>query len=829
MPPVGADPTAPPGPGAIERPLDPVPGRYIVQLAGVLGSQVAPTAARLAAAHDGDVVDVYRHGFSGFAVQMSDEQARALRNEPGVESVAQDGVVHIAATESPAPWDLDRIDQRDLPLDNAYTPAGSGASVHAYIIDTGIRITHQDFGGRATVGDDEVGDGQNGLDCNGHGTHVAGIVGGAAYGVAKSVSLVSVRVLDCSGAGDYSQVIAGVDWVTAHAVKPAVANMSLGGSLYAPLDAAVESSIASGVTYAIAAGNSGSDACNGSPADVPTALTTAATDETDTRPSFSDFGTCVKLFAPGVDITSDWNTSDTATMSLSGTSMATAVVTGIAAVFLDRYPSASPAHVLATLVANATPGHVIDLGSGSPNELAYSSAVDSTHPGIVIAAAGVASTEGILDRVLGTDPADPGYDVDNFDVPADSTADVTIPGDADCGSVSYGDGATTAPDAADAARAALAGSVAGTYPDPSTGAGRGCIDIARSDAGPRAIGPSGDDASFEYYAFALDAVTWASPSLAAPAFMTLAQLRDVYACSVTDWSQLTGGGSGPIQRFMPSAGSGTGEVFVANVLGFDPRGITGPNCPPVATMGENNGTSLLTPANTAAYQRAIVPYSAGAFVFQGDNATNPTLDLRGGVRPGGILAGGSPVDAVRWTGSAWLLNNASIVGGRSTNDAVTTGTPTAPSAAVVSPSAGFTTADLGMTVSGTDIPAGAVVTAVDSSTQIEISIPTIAAATNGSLTIGIAAVSEMNPNLTDPGDTSVFPGMRYLYDVVDSTEPAYTITRGLVGFEDAPGGAKSQLCSGSFASTIRAAGFLDLAATTSPGGNPGVTCRRQVP
>jgi subtilisin family serine protease len=825
--------------------------QYIVSLRGVPTAAVPGEARQLASTHGGDVVDVYQHALSGFTARMTGSEARALANDPSVAAVVPDGIVHAATTESPAPWNLDRIDQHTLPLDDSYTTNETGASVHAYVVDTGIRITHQDFGGRASVGDDEVNDGHDGIDCNGHGTHVAGTLGGATYGVAKAVSLVSVRVLDCTGTGTDSEVIAGIDWVTAHAVEPAVANLSLDGEPNPLLDQAVESSIASGVTYAIAAGNSGTDACGFSPADVPDALTVGATDMTDTRASFSDEGSCVKLFAPGVNVTSDWDSSDTATNVLNGTSMATPIVAGSAALYLGAHPTSTPAQVMSALTSSATAGVVVNPGPGSPNLLDYVGSLQSAHPGVVLTAVGTGATASLTDGVLGTDPAFTNYDDANFDVGDPPPSPVTVPSDASCASVTYASAASpssvAAPDGSDAGRDELRGSVAGTYPDPTSDAGRGCVDIARSDLPPRPVGPDGDNASFEYYAFALDAVTWASPSLNAPANLTVAQLRAIYNCTDTDWSQV-GGSPGQIQRFLPQASSGTRKFFISNVLaGADPTTVSTPSCPAVIQdIEENTGTDLYTPnilnptgSDATFYQQAILPYSAGKFVFQATNSTNPSLDVRGGVRPGGLVpttTGAPAVYPVRWTGSAWLLNNATVVGGTTVTDAVTnggTGTPP-PSPVVTSASANFTTtATVGQTVQGTNIPAGAVITSIDSATQIHISIPTLASATGGTLTWGAAVVSEFNPNLTSSTNTTVFPGVRYLYDVVDTTEPSYPQAVAVVGFQDSPGGMVSPLCQGTDASTVRANGFLDLAALTSPGGNTngghGVTCRRQTP
>jgi subtilisin family serine protease len=308
---------------------------------------------------------------------MSAAKAARLAADVRVAYVEQDTKVSLNATQANATWGIDRIDQRDLPLSTTYTYNAEAPAVSAYIIDTGIRTTHSEFGGRATVGTDTVGGGQNGQDCQGHGTHVAGTVGGKTYGVAKAVKLVAVRVLNCQGSGTTAGVIAGVDWVTANAVKPAVANMSLGGGANTSLDNAVKRSIASGVSYAVAAGNGNAlgtpqNACNYSPARVPEAITVGATDRTDRRASFSNFGTCLDLFAPGVSITSAWRTNDTATNTISGTSMAAPHTAGVAALYLTTNPTATPAQVRDALVNNATNGKVLDPRTGSPNKLLYS-------------------------------------------------------------------------------------------------------------------------------------------------------------------------------------------------------------------------------------------------------------------------------------------------------------------------------------------------------------------------------------------------------------------------------------------------------------------------
>jgi serine protease len=278
----------------------------------------------------------------------------------------------VVASQPNATWGLDRIDQRNLPLNATYNYDTNAVNVDVYIIDTGIRAAHVEFGGRVTNGYTAVSDGNGTNDCNGHGTHVAATVGGSIYGVAKSVELHPVRVLGCNGSGSTSGVIAGVNWVAANHSTPAVANMSLGGGASTALDDAVRSAIASGVTFAIAAGNSNANACNSSPARVAEALTVGSTTSTDARSSFSNFGLCLDLFAPGSSITSAWHTSNTATNTISGTSMAAPHVAGVAALYLAVNPSASPSAVHAAVVNNATPNKVTGAGSGSPNRLLYS-------------------------------------------------------------------------------------------------------------------------------------------------------------------------------------------------------------------------------------------------------------------------------------------------------------------------------------------------------------------------------------------------------------------------------------------------------------------------
>ncbi len=321
---------------------------------------------------------------------------RSTWTDPRVSYVQADAEVHALATQTnPPSWGLDRIDQRNLPLDNSYTYATTAGNVHAYIIDTGIRTTHTTFGGRAIWGHNSVD--TNNTDCNGHGTHVAGTVGGSQYGVAKGVALVAVKVLNCQGSGTTAQVADGINWVAGNAVKPAVANMSLGGGVNTTLDNAVSNAINMGVTFAIASGNSNADACNFSPARVAAAITVNATDINDARASFSNFGTCTDIFAPGMDITSSWNTSDTATNTISGTSMATPHVAGAAALWLADHPGDTPAQVATGLINASTPNKVTNPGSGSPNRLLYTqfgapSGVTVTNPGSRTGTVGVATS-----------------------------------------------------------------------------------------------------------------------------------------------------------------------------------------------------------------------------------------------------------------------------------------------------------------------------------------------------------------------------------------------------------------------------------------------------
>jgi subtilisin family serine protease len=319
-----------------------------------------------------NVTYVYTHALNGYAAVVPASALDALRADPRVAYIERDSVMHVDTTQPNATWGIDRIDQAALPLSGTYTYTATGAGVTAYVIDTGIRKTHSEFGGRAVAGADTSAPvGVTTDDCNGHGTHVAGTIGGATYGVAKGVKLVAVRVLSCAGTGLTSGVIAGVDWATGdhQAGKPAVANMSLGGGQSAALDQAVQNSIADGITYGVAAGNDTADACGGSPADVGPAITVGATTNTDARASYSDFGPCVDFFAPGSSITSASFLTDTGTATMSGTSMATPHVVGAAALYMQGTPAASPQQVRDALF-NLTTKHVVtDARSANDNLL----------------------------------------------------------------------------------------------------------------------------------------------------------------------------------------------------------------------------------------------------------------------------------------------------------------------------------------------------------------------------------------------------------------------------------------------------------------------------
>lgn len=345
--------------------------RFIVVLrAGTL--DVHREALRLATTHGGEIDHVYQHAIPGFAARFPAEAVADVQRDPDVAFVEADVPIRPTTTQPFATWGIDRIDQRKLPLSGTYTYHYDGSGVRVYVLDNGVRATHQEFGGRVTLGftafPEEIGI----VNCGWHGTHVAGTIGSTTYGVAKQVSLVDVRVLPCASEGYASTVIAGVDWVTANHIKPAVANMSVGAPvIHDALNQAVAASIAAGVTYVVAAGNDNADACFSSPARVPAALTVGSTTSSDNKAATSNFGECLDLFAPGDIITSVSNWSDTDTKAMSGTSAAAPHVAGVAALVLQGQPAASPSTVGRTIIQNATTGRIKRPGSGSPGRLLY--------------------------------------------------------------------------------------------------------------------------------------------------------------------------------------------------------------------------------------------------------------------------------------------------------------------------------------------------------------------------------------------------------------------------------------------------------------------------
>lgn len=349
----------------------PIAGQYIVTLQPTVIDVDTP-ARQLVQGAGGTLDHVYQHALKGFSARLPAAAVQALRNNPNVVSIEQDAVIYLNATQNSAPWGLDRIDQVDRPLSSTYDYQATGQGVRVYVIDTGIRASHVDLGGRVLPGYTAINDAYGTSDCNGHGTHVAGTVGGNTWGVAKGVGLVPVRVLDCTGAGSYSGVIAGIDWVASQTHRPAVANLSLGGPASSTLDAAVNGAISKGTTLVVAAGNDNANACNYSPARAVDAITVGASTSSDARASYSNFGTCLDLFAPGSSIQSAWYTGDTATATLNGTSMAAPHTAGVAALMLQNKPDATPLALAEHLKSTASANKLAQTGIDSPNRLLYS-------------------------------------------------------------------------------------------------------------------------------------------------------------------------------------------------------------------------------------------------------------------------------------------------------------------------------------------------------------------------------------------------------------------------------------------------------------------------
>jgi subtilisin family serine protease len=379
--PAGAAPAASEGRIQYEGAANAVADSYIVTLKTRKAGSAEGRA--LARKYGADIERTYTKALNGYAVEASETEAKRLAADPAVASVTQNRIFGITGTQpSPPSWGLDRIDQKNLPLNSSYTyPDSAGQGVTAYVIDTGVRVTHSDFGGRASYGYDAVDNDNTAQDGHGHGTHVAGTVAGSAYGVAKQAKVVGVRVLNNSGQGTTAQVVAGIDWVARNAALPAVANMSLGGPADTAIDTAVRNAITSGVSFVVAAGNESTNASTRSPARVTEAVTVGATTSSDAKASYSNYGAVLDLFAPGSSITSAWNSSDSATNTISGTSMASPHVAGAAALHLADNPTATPAQVSAALTAAATTGVVTSPGSGSPNRLLNVGGGTTTPPG----------------------------------------------------------------------------------------------------------------------------------------------------------------------------------------------------------------------------------------------------------------------------------------------------------------------------------------------------------------------------------------------------------------------------------------------------------------
>ena len=355
-------------------PSTPIRGQYIVVFKDHVPDARAEAATVMrGVGAQGRLLHTYTAAIKGFSAQLPDAAVQALRNNPNVLLVEEDQTVQLNQTQADATWGLDRIDQVDRPLDGQYEYNATGSGVTAFIIDTGIRADHVEFGGRVGAGFTSINDGRGTSDCDGHGTHVAGTVGGSTWGVAKQVSLVPVRVLDCRGSGTWSGVIAGVDWVANSTVRPAVANMSLGGGKSTSVNAAVAGAVAKGVTMAVAGGNSSADACNYSPASEPTAITVGATTSSDSRASYSNYGSCLDIFAPGSSITSAWHTGATATNTISGTSMASPHVCGVGALYKHAFGDASSATVHNWIINNSTTGRIKSNPTGTPNRLLFKS------------------------------------------------------------------------------------------------------------------------------------------------------------------------------------------------------------------------------------------------------------------------------------------------------------------------------------------------------------------------------------------------------------------------------------------------------------------------
>jgi subtilisin family serine protease len=388
-----------------------ITGQYIVVFhndvndAPGLGRQLSKQAG-------GEFLQGYSHTIKGFALRLPANAASravdALQRNPHVAYVESDATVSMTEAlisppkpQNSASWGLDRIDQLDRPLSSQYTYQYTGSGVYSFVLDTGILASHQDFAGRVHSGASFISDGYGSSDCNGHGTHVAGTIGGSQWGVAKGVTLVPVRVLDCAGSGSWSGVIAGIDWVAGQtAMRPAVANMSLGGGKSTSVNSAVAGAVSKGVSMVVAAGNSNDNACNYSPSSEPTAITVGATSSDDARASYSNYGLCLDVFAPGSSITSAWYTGSNSTQTLNGTSMAAPHVTGVAALALAANRESTPDMVTRFLMDNASINKVGSAGVNSPNRLIFSLAAGAPKapPTLTASVASIAGSANLSGR-----------------------------------------------------------------------------------------------------------------------------------------------------------------------------------------------------------------------------------------------------------------------------------------------------------------------------------------------------------------------------------------------------------------------------------------------
>ena len=364
-----------------------IEGKYIVvfktptvlnmQSSAAIADFASSQSASLSNLYNVDIAQEFGGILNGVVVNASAKKVQQMLNNPNIEYIEQDQMMSVSplvqtnANQPNAIWGLDRIDQQSLPLNSNYYYDFDGSGVTAYVIDTGVRVSHNEFGNRATHGYDFIDNDSDASDCNGHGTHVAGTIGGSAYGVAKNVNIVGVRVLGCNGSGSNSGVIAGINWVKNNASGPSVANMSLGGGVSQATDDAVNNAVAAGVSFVVAAGNDNSNACNYSPARAANAITVGSTASNDSRSGFSNYGNCLDIYAPGSSIKSAWYNSNTATNTISGTSMASPHVAGAVALYLDETPGLTPSQIDTMLSQRSTKNTVSDAKSGSPNELLY--------------------------------------------------------------------------------------------------------------------------------------------------------------------------------------------------------------------------------------------------------------------------------------------------------------------------------------------------------------------------------------------------------------------------------------------------------------------------